>query len=806
MATLQNIYKVTKEQYDKIVAGTFEGHTYDENGLYLVEKSMEKYATSEELDYYTTRREIETNYLKAQKLYSTNLDDALYELTNDGSKKSGHYVYNDEEGDFSLIQYNAAMQTAIILKDQLVGFWKYRDGEWFEEYNTDNLCYGFFNVEQDGNSVYFQDFYGDGINSIDFGDLAFIDLVDSKIPTQYLDLSDYATQDDLANAVSDCVLEENLETVALSGSYNDLKDKPTIPTAVTENTVSGWGFTKNTGTYSKPSGGIPDSDIASASAWNNKVDKVDGKGLSTNDFTDDLKERAEYLPYYIFTSDLMDATVLGSVLDDFNSTSGWSKWYAINGDLQNIIYMEYSAVGPSSARNFKWWDFKNNTYKEPENTFIILSTDAIKESQIYPLSSYLSINGGTIKGSLRIEQKDSNEFGSIYGNLYGTVYGTASSATSATQDSNGNNIAETYATKAEALSITDLGRHNISGLNTTDVLNYFITRDYKTQSGYYKFIDTFANGNQEWLIKYSYTENHSFEGECAKATVITGSDIKTCSWTLDGGWVQDISLDTTSRQTAAAFKDASVNGKTLTFTKNDGTAKDITLPDLSSIIDLGTLSGGVSESTLLLTITNSSTYKTTSGVYKAIGSSMGFETTYWVLYNYNDNNNYSGKEYADAVITRIGSGNTTSSYNTSQYHWEASTGWVNCTPVIRNQYTSLAIFNSGDDVVFYLNNYSKYNEFMLMILPTNTSDELNAEAHFEFEVDQADSITVGLQVNVGRPLSFPITKLGSKWLVDLGTDLGSGFSNQLRLLCTTGEVSITQGENSLVYTFYLYGR
>jgi hypothetical protein len=32
----------------------------------------------------------------------------------------------------------------------------------------------------------------------------------------------------------------------------------------TESTVSGWGFTKNTGTYSKPSGGIPKSDLASA--------------------------------------------------------------------------------------------------------------------------------------------------------------------------------------------------------------------------------------------------------------------------------------------------------------------------------------------------------------------------------------------------------------------------------------------------------------------------------------------------------------------------------------------------------------
>lgn len=58
--------------------------------------------------------------------------------------------------------------------------------------------------------------------------------------------------------------KSSLATVATSGSYNDLSNKPTIPSAVTESTVSGWGFTKNTGTYSKPSTGIPKSDLASA--------------------------------------------------------------------------------------------------------------------------------------------------------------------------------------------------------------------------------------------------------------------------------------------------------------------------------------------------------------------------------------------------------------------------------------------------------------------------------------------------------------------------------------------------------------
>ena len=107
-----------------------------------------------------------------------------------------------------------------------------------------------------------------------------------------------------------------------SGSYNDLTDKPTIPDAVTEGTVSGWGFTKNTGTYSKPTGGIPKADLASAvqtslgkadsalqtvpstyrtaSAQDTidkgKVDKVTGKGLSTNDYTAADKAKVDAIP------------------------------------------------------------------------------------------------------------------------------------------------------------------------------------------------------------------------------------------------------------------------------------------------------------------------------------------------------------------------------------------------------------------------------------------------------------------------------------------------------------------------------
>lgn len=111
-----------------------------------------------------------------------------------------------------------------------------------------------------------------------------------------VDLSDYATESWVENKgyltehqdISGKADKSSLAAVATSGSYNDLSNKPTIPSeqvnadwnatsgkaqilnkptipsAVTESTVSGWGFTKNTGTYSKPSTGIPKSDLESA--------------------------------------------------------------------------------------------------------------------------------------------------------------------------------------------------------------------------------------------------------------------------------------------------------------------------------------------------------------------------------------------------------------------------------------------------------------------------------------------------------------------------------------------------------------
>ena len=74
-------------------------------------------------------------------------------------------------------------------------------------------------------------------------------------------ITDLSTIRSGASKGATAVQSSDLSKVATSGSYNDLTNKPTIPSAVTESTVSSWGFTKNTGTYSKPSTGIPKSDL-----------------------------------------------------------------------------------------------------------------------------------------------------------------------------------------------------------------------------------------------------------------------------------------------------------------------------------------------------------------------------------------------------------------------------------------------------------------------------------------------------------------------------------------------------------------
>ena len=82
------------------------------------------------------------------------------------------------------------------------------------------------------------------------------------------DIEDVARKDN-DYVIANGILDGNdhywhMPDASIDDKGHTLATKSDIPSAVTESTVSGWGFTKNTGTYSKPSGGIPKSDLASA--------------------------------------------------------------------------------------------------------------------------------------------------------------------------------------------------------------------------------------------------------------------------------------------------------------------------------------------------------------------------------------------------------------------------------------------------------------------------------------------------------------------------------------------------------------
>lgn len=78
-----------------------------------------------------------------------------------------------------------------------------------------------------------------------------IDTIRSNATAGAAKVSNVQSNWNATSGLAQILNKPTLATVATSGSYNDLSDKPSIPSSVTESTVSGWGFTKNTGTVTK---------------------------------------------------------------------------------------------------------------------------------------------------------------------------------------------------------------------------------------------------------------------------------------------------------------------------------------------------------------------------------------------------------------------------------------------------------------------------------------------------------------------------------------------------------------------------
>lgn len=132
-----------------------------------------------------------------------------------------------------------------------------------------------------------------------------------------VDLTPYAKKIEVPTKTSQLTNDSGFLT-----SHQDISGKQDKSTL--EADVAAKGFTKNTGTYSKPAGGIPKADLAPAvqtslgkadtalqehqslAAYrtaaaqdvidSGKVDKVTGKGLSSNDYTAAAKAKVDAIP------------------------------------------------------------------------------------------------------------------------------------------------------------------------------------------------------------------------------------------------------------------------------------------------------------------------------------------------------------------------------------------------------------------------------------------------------------------------------------------------------------------------------
>lgn len=126
------------------------------------------------------------------------------------------------------------------------------------------------------------------------------------------------------------IQSSDLAKVATSGNYDDLSNKPSIPSAITESTVSGWGFTKNQGTItevkmngtSKGTSGIVDlgNVITSHQDISGKKDKPNVQNVTTASVSLVLTPNT----IYNCTSALTDITI-----SSFNTTSEGYEEYMV---------------------------------------------------------------------------------------------------------------------------------------------------------------------------------------------------------------------------------------------------------------------------------------------------------------------------------------------------------------------------------------------------------------------------------------------------------------------------------------------
>lgn len=265
-----------------------------------------------------------------------------------------------------------------------------------------------------------------------------------KIGTTETDLSQYAKTSSLA-------------AVATSGSYNDLSNKPTIPTVPTA--VS--AFTNDKGYLTAHPGITMGTDTTSTAspAHGGSFTVVDSITKDTNGHVTQVNTKTVKLP------------------SDSNTDTKVTQAYSTTSASYPLLMTATSGVSSTSSRG---------------------ATTAIVNNQIHANPSTGKITATGFVGPLT---------GNVTGNAdTATTATTAASATKATQDGSGNVITSTYETKANAITglsvsgttITYTKGNGTTGTITTQDTNTNtdtkVTQAYSTTSANYPLLMTATSG------------------------------------------------------------------------------------------------------------------------------------------------------------------------------------------------------------------------------------------------------------------------------------------------------------------------
>jgi hypothetical protein len=235
--------------------------------------------------------------------------------------------------------------------------------------------------------------------------------------------------------ISEFITVEDIAKVATSGSYNDLHDKPTIPSAIN---IAGTNYTPgdsgiidlNTAyLYRKPSGGIPQSDLSGevqgalrdAIAYKGTVTQIrmNGSSFSPNGGEIDLGNIPTSIPTEVYIADFtMESLKTGmnngsqvgcdvrALVDAMNANkvilvregedSAYKGVYVLNGFAEDLLY--FSIVDTSG--NILWCEGTDYISSQgiDAQTLHLRSWDS-KQDTLVSGENIKTINGESVVGS-----------------------------------------------------------------------------------------------------------------------------------------------------------------------------------------------------------------------------------------------------------------------------------------------------------------------------------------------------------------------------------------------------------------------